>query len=64
MITQQEQEPVLTKAITSLVLSCFSSALAQWSGGAPVDGNLAIEAVNFGISKTSPYSHFWWGGGC
>ena len=48
-----------TKGVTSLVLSFTSSVAAQLMAGKPVGGDMAVDALNFGISKTPPYSHFW-----
>mmetsp|Transcript_29990 Transcript_29990/g.60168 ORF Transcript_29990/g.60168 Transcript_29990/m.60168 type:complete len:277 (+) Transcript_29990:108-938(+) len=55
-----EKEPIVTKAVTSFVLSTVSSTIAQLIAGAPNDRTTASKAALFGVTKIPPYSHFWY----
>lgn len=56
-----EREPVLTKGVTSFVISTISSYTAQhMSNGGRLDAGTVGVALMFGVTKTPPYSHFWY----
>ena len=56
-----DDEPVLTKGATSFVLSSMSSIVAQLiKTGGKWDAGIPLSAAKFGVTKTPPYSHFWY----